>query len=99
MNKRAKAKPQNIVDFTTEGTLPMWTANTFIRNRSTGQPLLVIHVFRNATLVVDPQNQEQFATPKALLERDYHYWARDTDMKNQDEVNYEGDWYAKPVFM
>ncbi|TVL99562.1 MAG: hypothetical protein CV087_17535 [Candidatus Brocadia sp. WS118] len=77
----------------------MWTPNSIIRHKHTGIELLVVHVYRNCTIVVSLSETEPLVTPRALLERDYHYFARDTDMKNTDEVNYEGSWKYSPVKM
>jgi hypothetical protein len=82
-----------------EGRLPMWLPNQIIRNRNTGEPLLVIHVYRNCTIVVDTKDKNTLITPMALLEREYHYYTRDGDMRNKDEVNYEKEWFYKPVKM
>jgi hypothetical protein len=34
-----------------------------------------------------------------LLEREYHYFTRDTDEENTDPVNYEGKWKYHRVKM
>ena len=98
MKKARKAEP-HITEFTEQEVLPMWTPNTIIRHRTTGRALLVIHVYRNCTMVVDLTDQSELVAPLALLEREYHYWARDTDMKNDDPVNFGKDWHYKPTFM
>lgn len=77
----------------------MWTPNSVIRHRDKGFALLVVHVYRNCTIVVDLQDERGLVEPKALLEREYHYYARDTDMENNDPVNYGKDWIYKPVLM
>jgi hypothetical protein len=98
MSNRAKAKP-NISEFSEKEVLPMWTPNQIIRHRTNGRVLLVLHVYNNCTLVVDMNCQEELVEPKALLQREYHYYARDTDMKNEDELEYTKDWRYKPTFM
>lgn len=42
------------------------------------KPYLVIHVYRNATFVIDLQEQG-LATPKVILERDYSNFVKDED--------------------
>jgi len=73
----------------------MWLPDQTIRDKRTGEPLLVIHVYRNCTMVVDLKDQEPLITPKALLERDYHYFSRDIEMRNKDPLEYEKSWYYK----
>ena len=99
MKKRAQVEPQQQVEFTTEGVLPMWTADQIIRNRDSGMVLLVIHVYRNCTIVVNLNDKSPLTMPMVLLEREYSYWSRDTDMKNEDEVDFEKKWYFKPTLM
>jgi len=82
-------------DYTEKGGLPMWLPDQLIRNKKTGDALLVIHVYRNATIVADPKDLGPLITNKILLERDYHYFSRDTEMRNKDPLEYEGDWYYK----
>lgn len=92
-------EPREQVEFTTEGVLPMWTANSVIRNRDNGMVLLVIHVYRNCTIVVNLQDKSPLTMPLVLLEREYTYWSRDTDMENDEPVNYTGKWDYHPTFM
>ena len=92
MKKGSNGEPQIISGFTEKEVLPVWTPNNVIRNRQTGRALLVIHVYRNCTLVIDLTCQDELVTPRALLEREYHYYARDTDMINEDEVNFDKRW-------
>lgn len=97
MKKRVVQSP--VLPEFTGGVLPMWTPNSVIRHRDTGEALLVIHVYRNCTIVVNLEDKSPLVIPMALLEREYHYWARDTDMENKDPVNYGKDWDYKPTFM
>jgi hypothetical protein len=99
--KRAteKVAPAKQDEFTSEGVLPMWTASQVIRNRDNGMVLLVVHVYRSCTIVVNLNDNSPLIMPMVLLEREYHYWSRDTDIENTDPVNYEGDWYYHPVDM
>jgi len=100
MKSKGQKRPldsEGLTDFTVK--LPMWIPDQIIRNRNSGRALIVIHVYRNATLVADLQDKSELVQPMMLLEREYHYYARDTDMKNKDEVNYEKDWVYHPVQM
>ena len=82
-------------DYTEEGGLPMWLPDQLIRNKQTGDALLVIHVYRNATIVADPKDIGPLVENKTLLERDYHYFARDIEMRNKDPLEYEKEWFYK----
>ena len=42
------------------------------------KPYLVVHVYRNATFVVDLQ-EKGLATPKVILERDYDLFKKEED--------------------
>jgi hypothetical protein len=99
MSKRNKAIPPNINEFTLEGKLPMWNPNDLIRRRDTGVAVLVVHVFRNATLIADLSTDGEYNNLRAILEKNYHYWSRDTDTENTDPINYEGKWYSHVVKM
>jgi hypothetical protein len=95
--KKREGKPV-LSEFTEEG-LPMWVANSVIRHRDTGKALLVIHTYRNCTIVVSLEDKSPLVAPMALLEREYHYWSRDVDMENDDPIEYEKDWHYRPVVL
>lgn len=95
--KKRERKPV-LSEFTEEG-LPMWTPNSVIRHRDTGKALLVIHVYRNCTIVINLEDKAALVPPMALLEREYHYWARDSEMENDDPISYDKDWKYKPVYL
>lgn len=61
--------------------------NSLIRNRHTGKALFVIHVFRIATIVIDP-TEPGFPVLRTLLPRDYPEWVRDTEMDVTEKNNY-----------
>jgi len=63
--------------------------NQIIRNKKTGEPMLVIHVYRNAIVVTDPQSKGYLADVKFILERDYNDWARDLEMIKKGETEWE----------
>lgn len=99
MQKGAQAKPEVLAESTAEGKMPMWTPSQLIRHRETGQALLVLHVYRNCTIVAPINSNAMLIVPLVLLEREYHYFTRDTDEENTDPVNYEGEWKYHPVKM
>jgi hypothetical protein len=100
MKKRAVTGSPNIVEYTTEEVVPVWTKTSKIRNKRTGQMVTVITIFPHATLIAD-QNEMSlgFVLGKIILERDYELWACDSDMVNKDPVNFEGDWKFHHVSM
>ena len=96
--KKRITSPDFYSDYTEEGGPPMWLPDELIRNKKTGDPLLVLRVYRTSTVVTDQcqnGNQPGLCTGYYLLRKDYHYYARDTDMKNKDPLDYEEDWYYK----
>lgn len=97
--KKRVATPEGVSQFSEEGAMPMWTPSQIIRHRDTGQPLLVLHVYRTCTIVAPVNSTAMLVTPLVLLEREYHYFTRDTDEENTDPVNYEGHWKYHPVDM
>lgn len=64
-----------------------------IRHKQTGQPLYVLHVYRIATIVIDPQ-EKGIVFPRVLLERDYPNYAKDDDMDKKGD-----SWEYHPVTM
>lgn len=97
--KRANGKAQIVPQSSGEGSLPMWTPNSIIRHRTSGRALLVVHVYRNCTIVVDIENKDELVTPMALLIREYHNYAREEEMTNDDPLNYSKDWHYHYIDM
>lgn len=96
MIKRAKGKP--VISEFTEEVLPMWTPSKLIRNKATGRPYKVIHVYSSGlTLVITLDSREEFVTPIGIPEREYYKYTLDTNEENTDPVNYEGTWYEHQV--
>ena len=73
----------------------MWKSNDIIRNRLTGKPMLVVHVYRNCTLIIDIENS-QVNILNVIIEKDYENWSPDTDMINSSP-EYDGDWKYEHV--
>jgi hypothetical protein len=98
--KRATEKVAPDISEFTEGVLPMWTKTSKIRYKQTGIMMTVITIFPHATLIAD-QNEINmgYVMGKLILERDYDKWATDSDMKNSDEVDFEGTWKYHHVSM
>lgn len=100
MSKPTKSRQgDSVVAYSEKETLPMWTPNSIIRNRTNGTAVLVIHVYRNCTIIVELNDNAPIVQPKAILEREYANWARESEMENDDAIQYEKDWHYKPVFM
>ena len=59
---------------------------TIIRNKITGKPLLVLHVYRIAVIVVDP-TEGSLPTPHVLMERDFDTWAEEKDFYSKEDEN------------
>lgn len=57
-----------------------------IRHRLTGRPLLVVHVYRTCTMVVDSEDSNNPTKVMALLERDYYNWLPDEEMKCEIDI-------------
>ena len=53
---------------------------TLIRHKETGKALLVLHVYRVCTIVVDPTDRESFPIPRVLLQKNYPEWVTDKEM-------------------
>lgn len=51
-----------------------WRPKTIIRNKNTGKPLLVLHSYKGATVVVDLEDKSNPTPTQVLLERDYTNW-------------------------
>lgn len=84
MKPRATAMPK-VSEFTDKEGLPMWLPDEPIRHKKSGQLMLVVRVFQNATFVVDMEHQTSPITPLVILERDYHYWAREIDGEDRND--------------
>ena len=61
--------------------------NKIIRNKTTGKPLLIAHVYRTCAIVIDPTDRD-LPIPHILLERDYDQWAEEKDF---DDKKVDGD--------
>lgn len=68
--------------------LTNWKSNEVIRNKQTGKPYLVLHVYKHVCTIVVDLNQSGVNTPLVLLERDYADYASDRDMKQKVTEEY-----------
>lgn len=97
MKKREKVPPV-LSEFTEKEVVPMWTPKDMIRNRETGKPYKVIHVYSSGlTLVIEMQDNNEFVQPLGIPEREYYRYTMDSDMENTDPVDFEGKWYYHRV--
>lgn len=80
-----------------------WKKNDIIRNKITGKPLLVIHIYRFvATIVVDLEENKTPSSMYVLLPRDYDKYAIDTEMEAEQNDSCDdivGWTMAVPVVM
>lgn len=71
---------------------PHWSKGDLIRNKKTGKPMMVVHVYhRFCTMVVDLEADTDPAIQYVLLERTYADWGRDQDFqenKESDKLEY-----------
>lgn len=65
----------------------IWKKNDVIRNKITGKPLLVIHIYRFvATIVVDLEENKTPSSMFVLLPRDYDKFAVDNEMEAEQNA-------------
>lgn len=79
--------------------MPVWKPDDRIRHRETGEILLVVHTYRNCTIVVHLKDNSPLVQPLALLSREYPNYFLDMDMENSDRLNYDGDWFPNIIKM
>jgi hypothetical protein len=100
MKKRVVKATPDISEYTEKEVVPMWTQKDMIRNRNTGKPYKVIHVYSSGlTLVIELQDKSEFIQPVGIPEREYYKYTLDSNEENTDPVNYEGTWYEHTIRM
>lgn len=57
-----------------------WKPKCIIRNKLTGKPMLVLHSYKAATIMVDLESGNNPSVALVLLERDYDHWVDETRM-------------------
>lgn len=57
-----------------------WQPRCIIRNINNGHPLLVLHAYKTATVVVDLEDRSNPTPTMVLLERDYDNWMDEKKM-------------------
>lgn len=63
---------------TTPITSPLWAQGDIVRNRSTNQPLLVLHVYKGvSTIVIDMLDPSHMPLTYALLPREYDQYKKE----------------------
>ena len=74
-----------------------WKKGDVIRNKETGKPMLVVHVFtRFATMAVDLEDKNTPSIPLVILMRDYNSWALDVEM-DYVKKNNNYQWQYSPL--
>ena len=78
---------------------PKWKAGDLIRNKETGKPFLVLHVYTTiCTILADPSVKN--SPTIALMPYSYDEFAKDEDMKQtvkkNDEGEYNETWELEP---
>lgn len=72
-----------------------WTREDIIRNKATGHPYKVIHVYKAlATILVDLENKSSLTSTVTLMPSGYSDYAKDRDMSVK-----KNDWEYNPVYL
>lgn len=77
---------------------PTWKAKDIIRNKLTGHPYKVLHVFNyNATIIVDLEDRSPLPLMYSLLPREYSNYAKDSDMEFNEFITRKPKFEFKPT--
>lgn len=66
----------------------LWKEGDTIRNKDTGKPYSVIHIYKSiCTIVIDLEEKSMMPISLTLLERDYEKFVPDMDMERDIKSN------------
>jgi hypothetical protein len=86
------------MDHTDSGIRYNWNKGDVIRNRETGHPYMVLHVYKaTATLVVDLEEKEPLPIPHTILIREYGKYTADLNMRTKGILNDSIEWEYNPL--
>ena len=83
--------------------LTKWRVNDVIREKTTGHPFLVLHIYKfMCTIIVDLEDHTPLRPMLTLLPERYDEYATDWEMKAEEKKRGDSvdlDWKYSPIFI